>query len=561
MTVATKQPTKRITKAWRKILLGIPGYDSIATAKDAWFEPDAAQEPIDFIETCCVHIEGALAGQPFLLAPWQKSIIANLFGWKWIDEFKRTVRRYREALLFVGRKNGKTPFVAAIANYVFFVDDEAGQQNYLAASTAEQASLAFRHVSGMIEAESRMASRARIYRSFKSVVNLADAQSFIKVLAGDEKKDAKAKHGGNPHLVIVDELHAQPTPDLVEALATSFASANRAQPLFIQATTSDYERPSICNRKHEYACKVRDGIIKNPRFLPVIYEANRDDDWTKLRTWRKANPNLGVSVSLEYLRQACKDAQAQPEYENTFKRLHLNIRTEQATRWIVMSEWDACAGAIDPDELKGHDCWVGIDLAQKIDIAAAVLFCPDAGNALIPFFWLPRDSAGEREHRDQVPYLTWARQGFIELTPGNTIDYAFIRERVNELAKEYNLVDIGYDPYDASHFAQELQDEDGITMVEFRQGFISMNEPAKQLQTLLRSGQLRHGGNPVLRWMASNVVVRVDSSDNIRFDKAKSSEKIDGIVAATMAIGRALQAEKGTASEYDKPGSAGVIWG
>lgn len=554
MTVATRPRTKRIAKAWRKILLGIPGYDSIATAGPAWFDPEAAQEPIDFIESCCIHIEGALAYQPFLLAPWQKSVVANLFGWKWLDEFERTVRRYREMLLFVGRKNGKTPFVAAIANYVFFVDDEAGQQNYLAASTAEQASLAFRHVSGMIEAERRMADRARIYRSFKSVVKLGEQQSFIKVLAGDEKKDAKGKHGGNPHLVIVDELHAQPTPDLVEALATSFASANRAQPLFIHATTSDYERPSICNRKHDYACQVRDGIINNPRFLPVIYEASRDDDWTKLRTWRKANPNLGVSVSVDYLRQACRDAQAQPEYENTFKRMHLNIRTEQATRWMVMSEWDACGGEVDREELKGLQCWAGIDLAQKVDIAACVLFFPDAGNALVPFFWLPRDSAEDREHRDQVPYLTWARQGFIELTPGNTIDYAFIRKRVKELAEEYKLVDIGYDPYDARHFAQELQDEDGFTMVEFRQGFISMNEPAKHLQTLVRSGQLRHGANPVLRWMASNVVVRVDPSDNIRFDKAKSAEKVDGIVAAAMAIGRALQAQKTAQSVYEERG-------
>jgi phage terminase large subunit-like protein len=251
--------------------------------------------------------------------------------------------------LYVPRKNGKTPLSAGICNYVLFCDGEPGAQIYSAAAEKEQAALLYRHAVGMITQEPELDSRARIYKGHKSVVLKDDPGSVFKVLSAD----ADTKHGGNSHLVLIDELHAQPNRELVDVLQTSMASANRPQPLLVHITTADFDRESICNEKHDYACKVRDGIIEDESFLPIIYEVTKDDDWKDERVWHKANPNLGVSVSLDYLRRECKRAQDTPTYENTFKRLHLNLKTQNDVRWLQLDRWDACAGPVDPELLSG----------------------------------------------------------------------------------------------------------------------------------------------------------------------------------------------------------------
>ena len=519
------------------VLRLIPGYDPFATAKDSWLDEDAARLALDFFPECLRHVEGEVAGRPFALEPWQQAIVGNLFGWKRKDAKGRIVRRYREAFIFIPRKNGKTPLCAGICNYVLFCDPERGKQIYSAAAEKDQAALLYRHAKGMIEQEPELERRARIYRAHKSIVLVDDDASVYRVLSAD----ADTKHGGNPSLVLIDELHAQPNRNLVDVLQTSMASENRPQPLLIHITTSDFDRESICNEKHDYASKVRDGIIEDEAFLPVIYEATLTDDWTSPDIWRKANPNLGVSVSEDYLRRECQRAKETPTYENTFKRLHLNIKTQNDVRWLSLEQWDKCGGDVDPETLAGRECYGGLDLATTTDIAAFVLAFPndDGGYLLLPFFWVPKLNAAKRQRRDRVPYDTWIRDGFIEATDGDVIDYDVIRQKVNELGQKYDIREIAVDRWNATQITTQLQG-DGFEMVPFGQGFASMSAPTKELEKLVIAGQIAHGANPVLRWMANNVCVESDAAGNLKPSKKKSTERIDGIVAGVMALGRAM---------------------
>lgn len=541
---------KRMPAKWSRLMRLIPGYDPAATARPGdSFDASAADDAVQFIEQGLCHIEGALAGKPFKLEDWQKAIVGCIFGWKNAAGY----RRYREVFLYVPRKNGKTPLAAAIALVCLFTDGEVGAHNVCAAADTEQASLLFRHAAGMVERSEILSPKAKVYRGYGQRSIVVDSiGSNLKVVSSD----ASTKHGGNGHLAMIDELHAQPNRDLVDVLQTSMASANRMQPLLICITTADFDRESICNEKYDYAGKVRDGILDDPSFLPVIFEASIDDDWTDPKVWAKANPNLGVSVSEEYLTRECKRAQDSPAYENTFKRLHMNMRTQQDVRWLQLERWDKCAEPFSPAAIKGVPCWAGLDLASTTDVASFVLAFPvsDGSMYLLPYFWIPGERAQDRERRDRVPYETWGRQGFIKLTDGNVIDYDLVKRDIIELAQTYTIQEIAYDPWNATQVALQLQDDHGMTMVEFRQGFVTMNEPTKQFERLVIDGKLRHGGNPVLRWMASNVSVKTDEAGNLKPDKKKSTEKIDGIVASIMAVGRALVADGPKKSVYSSRG-------
>lgn len=534
-SLVSSNPQAEIDAEWRELLAIIPGYDSVASADPGdWFDAEAAQIAIAFFHECLVMIEGDKAGEPFMLERWQQAIVAAIFGWKRADG----TRRYREAFVYVPRKNGKTPLAAGMVLLTMFTDHEPGAQIYSAAAEREQAALVFRHAAGMILREPELESRAKIYKAFRSI-EFAEENTVYKALSAD----ADTKHGLNVHAAVIDELHAHPNRDLVDVLVTGTGS--RRQPLIVYITTADYDRPSICNEKHDYACKVRDGVIRNHAFLPVVYEAGPDDDWTSPETWAKANPNLGVSVRLEYLENECAKAKDQPTYENTFKRLHLNMKTQQDVRWLSMAAWDACDGKFDLAEMAGEPCFAAIDLASTTDTAALVMLFPDGDNFnLVLDVWVPEDRAKEREDRDRVPYMTWKKQGFLHTTPGNVIDYEFIRAEIAERKSRFNIKEIAYDPWNATQFALNLQEKDGMKVVEFRQGYQSMNEPMKALERFVLEGKIRHNGNPVLRWMVSNVAAKIDPAGNIKPDKAKSTGRIDGVVAAIMAIGRATMPDE-----------------
>jgi phage terminase large subunit-like protein len=509
---------------WKELLSLIPGYESEATAAPTdYFDPEQAQLAIDFFPGVLRFIEGERAGDPFELEPWQQAIVAALWGWRREDG----TRRYRETFIFVPRKSGKSPMAAGLLLLSIFTDGEQGGQWYAAAASREQAALVYRHLSGMIAREPELAKRSKLYKSFKSV-EFPETGGTFRALASD----ADNLHGLNVQMAVVDELHAHKDGELVDVLVT--ATGSRLQPLIVYITTSDFDRPSVCNSKHEYASKVRDGIIDDPSFLPCIWEAEPDDDWTDPAIWAKANPNLGVSVKLEYLQRECRRAMAEPAYENTFRRLHLNQRTTTDSKWLSVTAWDECA-APEP-ELTGIPCYGGLDLSTTTDLSAFVLAFPIEDTVYLkPYFWIPE--ARLQDRADRVPYAAWARQGqHIFTTPGQTIDYSFVRAKINELATQYSLQELRFDPHNATQLATQLAEEDGLVLTQHRQGYLSMNAPLKELERRILSGTLAHDGSPVLRWNISNTVVHQDAAGNLKLAKDKATERIDGVAAAAMAI-------------------------
>lgn len=541
-----------VSAEWRELLCLLPGYDPFAQAAGCWFDAEAAQRALDFFPECLRHVEGDLAGQPFRLERWQQSIIANLFGWKRRNDRGQVVRRYREMFLEVPRKNGKTPLCAGIGLYVLFCDPEIGQQDYIAAGTREQAGMLFRQAKGMVEQEDELNDRCHIYGGkaeagqSRSIV-CEEFNSFLRVISAD----APGKHGGTSHLVIIDELHVQPNRDLVDTLSTSFASENRKEPLFINVTTAGHDRATVCYEKYKKACKVRDNPGDpakpgyDPAFLPVIYETKADDDWTSEEVWRKANPNLGVSVSLEYLRRECQTAQETPDYENTFRQLHLNQWTEQACRWLSMAAWDACGRLAVWQEwereqrarLKGRPCYGGLDLASTSDLSGFGLLFPESDGCytLLVRYWVPIATVRKRVKADGVRYDTWVRLGAIKATDGDWCDYNVVEEDIKKDAEEYRIAGVNFDPKEASMLAQKLIG-DGLDMFPFVQCFTRYNEPVKLFEQLVNEGKILHGNNPVLSWNAGNVALDRNIAGLRLPSKGKSGDGIDGIVAAVMAL-------------------------
>jgi len=498
-----------------------------------WFDEAAADRAEGFFRDCLTHVKGEWRGQPLELSDWQRDrIIRPLFGWKRSDG----TRRYRTAYIEIPRKSGKSTLCAGIALYLLFADGEPGAEVYSAAADREQAAIVFEMAREMAQARPALRDRAKFY---KRAIVVPNTMSSYKVLSAE----AYSKHGLNASGIIFDELHAQPSRELWDVLTTSTGA--RRQPLVCAITTAGYDRHSICYEQHDYAVKVRDGIIKDDAFLPVIFAADEGADWTSPETWARAHPGLGVSLKAEYMAAECEKARQLPSYENTFKRLLLNIWTEQDTRWLPLETWDAAACAA-PD-LTGCECFAGLDLASTTDVAALVLLFPVGGKLYVrPHFWVPQDRIRGRTSRDRVPYDVWVREGLIEATDGAVIDYDVIRRRIGELSEQYRIREIAIDRWNSTQLATQLQG-DGFTVIAFGQGFASMAAPTKELERRLIGRELAHDGNAVLRWMASNVTVAQDPAGNMKPDKAKSTEKIDGIVALVMALGRQMVATEAAA--------------
>lgn len=538
----------------------LPGYDPIATAAPGdWFDEEAAEDVIQFFEECLTHVKGKKGGTPFVLEPHQQAKTGCIFGWKRADG----TRRYREVFDYEPKKQGKTPWSAGIILYTLIRDPEPGIEAYSAASDTDQASLVYQYAYGMILAEPLLKSRLKIYTATKAIEYL-EKFAWYKVLS----KVPGTKHGYNTHLCIIDETHAHPNADLIDVLAAGTAA--RTQPLIIHTTTADWKRPSICNEKYDYACKVRDGAIHNSAFLPIIYEArppdNEDEDelwWAKEEVWKQANPNYGISVEPSYLAQACQEAIDTPRKRNLFKRLHLNIRTGQDESWFGLELWDACYDpTFDVESLKGQPCFAGLDLATVSDLCAFVLWFP-AQKAVLPFFWLPRETIQKTYERSGVDYPLWVDQGHIRVTPGNVTDYDQIRLDITTLAEAkksvaltpaemqkkyllladtYNIREIAVDRWNSSQIVGQLT-ASGHDMIPYGQGVASMSAPAKELERMIIGNELRHDGNPVARWQASHVAVETDAAGNIKPSKKRSPQKIDFFSAFIMAIGRAMVAE------------------
>jgi phage terminase large subunit-like protein len=506
--------------------------------KGYWFDPARAEEIVTWIQRYCRHSKGEWAGTLIVLEEWQKQILRIVFGWVRPDG----TRRFRTAYEEVPRKNAKSTKVAAVGLYLMIGDQEPGAEVYSSATKEEQARIVWSAADAMVKqsADLRKAVRPR-----KKTLSCARLGSKFEPLGAD----SDTLDGLNVHGNLVDELHAHKDRGLWDVLVTAMGS--RRQPLTWAITTAGvYDVTSVGWELHDHATQVLEGIVEDDAFFAIVFAADEGDDWQDPATWAKANPNLGISVKLSYMEEQFATAKTQPSFENTVKRLHLNIWTEQVTRWIPIEKWDACTDT--PAPLVGRVAFGGLDLSTKLDITALTLLAFAADGFLDCFFrfWVPEQLVLEREQKHKLPsYAPWVKAGMLVTTPGNVIDYDFIRTDILKLAGQMTIKEIGYDPWNATQLAVQLQNElnptvneHGFRMVEMRQGMKSLSEPAKEFEKLIVDKKLRHGGHPVMRWMVGNASVRRDSNDNIVPDKEESKAKIDGVLSTINALGRAIVA-------------------
>ena len=509
------------------------------------YDKAKADRAVAFIQNL-KHTKGKWDGKPFLLLPWQEQIVRDIFGIVRPDG----KRQFRSAYIEIPKKNGKSELAAAIALYLLYGDGEASAEVYGCANDRNQASIVFDVAKRMVEKSPALLRRSKIAAATKRIVNYRNA-GFYQVLSAE----TGTKHGLNISGLVFDEIHAQPNRKLYDVMTKGSGDA-REQPLFFIITTAGTDKESICYELHTKALDIMNGRKIDHSFYPVIYGLSDEDDWNDERNWYKANPSLGYTISIDRVRDAYKDALDNPAEENVFKQLRLNIWSNSAVAWIPDHIYERGNLKIDFSALEGRDCYAGLDLSSTSDITAFVLVFPPRSESekyiVLPFFWLPEETLELRCRRDHVLYDVWQRQGYINTTEGNVIHYGFIERFIERLGEKYHIIEIAYDRWNATQMVQNLEDM-GFTMVPFGQGFKDMSPPSKELYKLLMEGNINHGGNPVLKWMAQNVVMRQDPAGNIKPDKERSVEKIDGIVALIMGLDRCIRSAPVT-SVYDERG-------
>lgn len=510
------------------------------------YDKAKADRAVKFIQNL-KHTKGKWDGKKFMLLPWQEQIVRDIFGIVRADGKRQFLTAYVE----IPKKQGKSELAAAIALYLLYADGEASAEVYGAACDRNQASIVFDVAKQMVMKSPALMKRSKIAAATKRIVNYSNA-GFYQVLSAE----TGTKHGLNVSGLVFDEIHAQPNRKLYDVLTKGSGDA-REQPLFFIITTAGTDKQSICYELHTKALDIMNSRKNDSTFYPVVYGLAEGDDWNDEANWYKANPSLGHTIAIERVREAYKNALENPAEENVFKQLRLNMWTNSTVVWIPEHIYDKGNSPIDIDSLAGRDCYAGLDLASTSDITAFVLVFPprseDEKYIVLPFFWLPEDTLDLRCRRDHVLYDVWERQGYIHTTEGNVIHYGFIERFIEDLGKKYHIKEIAYDRWNATQMVQNLEDE-GFTMVPFGQGFKDMSPPSKELYKLLMEGSIIHGGNPVLKWMAQNVVMRQDPAGNIKPDKERSVEKIDGIVALIMGLDRCIRNGGETTSIYDERG-------
>lgn len=510
------------------------------------FDEAKADYAVQFIN-CLKHTKGRWIGQPFELLPWQDRIIRDVFG----TVKENGYRQYNTAYVEIPKKNGKSELAAGVALYMTCGDGEWGAEVYGCASDRQQASIVFDVAVDMVDQCPALKKRIKPVMSVKRLV-YQPTNSFYQVLSAE----AYTKHGLNVHAVIFDELHSQPNRELFDVMTKGSGDA-RTQPLFFLITTAGTDRHSVCFEQHQKAEDILLGRKIDPTFYPVIYGVPDDADWSLEEVWHQANPSLGYTIDIEKVRNAYLSAKDNAAEENIFRQLRLNQWVKQSTRWMQMEKWDACAFPVDERELLDRECYGGLDLSSSIDITAFVLVFPPRDDlekyVILPYFWIPEENMVQRVRRDHVPYDVWEKQGMLMTTEGNVIHYGFIESYIDSLGKKFHIKEIAFDRWGAVQMVQNLE-ELGFTVVPFGQGFKDMSPPSKELMKLTLEQKLAHGGHPVLRWMMDNIFVRTDPAGNIKPDKEKSTEKIDGAVAAVMALDRAIRNGGSSGSVYDDRG-------
>ena len=496
-----------------------------------YFDEEAADRAVNFIEKGCTHVKGELAGKAFILEKWQKDdIVRPLFGWKDKDT---GLRKYRTCYVEIPRKNGKSNLAAALALYLMFADGEPGAEIISAAGDRGQANIVYHIAQEMIKNNKHLRSKAKVLRN-----TIEYKSSWYKSISAE----AYTKHGLNCHGIIFDELHTQPNRELWDVLTTSVGA--RRQPLIISLTTAGHDRASICYEMHEYSEGVLNGSIEDDSFLPVLYKAEPDDDWTDPETWKKANPGYGSICNEAYFIDAVKKAKSNPSMINSFLRLHLNIWTSAETAWIPDDIYMKGDKPIPFDRLPSLPAYGGLDLASTQDLTAFALIFRDDENEcfyLLCHQFVNSVKAHNKKLAAGVDYLNYEREGDITITPGNVTDYRIVKQYILDQCAKYDVQEIGYDPKFSTYIVAELTEEE-ITMQPMAQNITSMNGPTKEMEMEIMKGNVIHGGNKCLRWQFGCAIIYTDNNENKRVIKEqKENKKVDGVIASIIALNSYVQ--------------------
>ncbi|MES2706092.1 MAG: terminase TerL endonuclease subunit [Verrucomicrobiota bacterium] len=489
------------------------------------------------------HYKGRFKNQPFELAPFQQFISGNVFGWVHKDT---KLRRFRTAVIRVPRKNGKTAFAAALALYLLSMDGESGAEVYFAATRRDQARLGWSDATKFLKYSPKIV-RARFVEK-QNLLEFPSTDGKLVPLSGD----SETQDGLNPHAALCDETHQWPDRSLWDALEDGMGA--REQPLMVDISTAGTNTASFAYETHKRGEDVLSGTLEDDSFFCYIAMADKEDEgnFKDPAVWEKANPGLGAIKSYDYMRQQLKVVEATPSKLTTFLTKQLNVWTNSAERWLDPDDWKRGNMADLMEKLKGRKCHGALDLGKVNDLSAFTLTFPPEEvfavlgvkkHALLAWHFCPADDIPRRSKEHRVPYDAWQRAGLIEMMPGNTTDFGFIRHRITEICPGYQVQDVAFDRMFAGETVQGLQ-EAGITMVEFGQGFVSMAGPTSEFERLVKAGNLLHADSPLLAWEAGNVCCELDAAGNIKPSKKKSREKIDGIVSGIMSLGRCMAQEK-----------------
>ena len=505
-------------------------YSDLENALDKgwYFDRKAAQRAISFIEKL-KHTKGKWAGQRFKLEPWQQFILWNIFGWMKADG----TRRFRYVYVEIARKNGKTALSAGIGLYMLFADGEARPEVYSAATVKDQARICFSDAVEIVK-KTDLKNYLSPYRN-----------SIVYELKGGTMKPLSSDYGThdglNPSCGIIDEFHAHKDSGMFDVIKSAFGA--RRQPLMFIITTAGFNKNGACYAYRSNVIKVLQGINEDDSLFGIIYTLDCKEEWDNPKMWVKSNPNLGVSVFPEYLSDQVNDAKNRPEAVRNVMTKNVNLWVDAEKTWILDDMWQKCIGSTKRESLRGCQCWGGLDLSNVSDITAFVLlFHENERFQLLPFFWIPEEKMLEKIRKENINYDKWVQQGYVKVTAGNILDYDFVKADILQIVEEFDLQSTAYDRWNASQTIIDLQTE-GMECSPFGQGYGSMGAPTKEFEKIVLTQKLEHFGNPVLRWMMSSTVVKTDPAGNIKPDKEKSVQKIDGIVASIMALGEWMTAQ------------------
>ena len=505
-------------------------YSDLENALDKgwYFDRKAAQRAISFIEKL-KHTKGKWAGQRFKLEPWQQFILWNIFGWMKADG----TRRFRYVYVEIARKNGKTALSAGIGLYMLFADGEARPEVYSAATVKDQARICFSDAVEIVK-KTDLKNYLSPYRN-----------SIVYELKGGTMKPLSSDYGThdglNPSCGIIDEFHAHKDSGMFDVIKSAFGA--RRQPLMFIITTAGFNKNGACYAYRSNVIKVLQGINEDDSLFGIIYTLDCKEEWDNPKMWVKSNPNLGVSVFPEYLSDQVNDAKNRPEAVRNVMTKNVNLWVDAEKTWILDDMWQKCIGSTKRESLRGCQCWGGLDLSNVSDITAFVLlFHENERFQLLPFFWIPEEKMLEKIRKENINYDKWVQQGYVKVTAGNVLDYDFVKADILQIVEEFDLQSTAYDRWNASQTIIDLQNE-GMECSPFGQGYGSMGAPTKEFEKMVLTEKIEHFGNPVLRWMMSSTVVKTDPAGNIKPDKEKSVQKIDGIVASIMALGEWMTAQ------------------